>query len=553
MTSQFFLRNLNTTRVNTLANFAISTTPSPPNNNDVLLYNSTTRTWAWGPGAGSKGPKGPIGNTGTPPITGSTGATGTAGTAGATGPSLWNRVADVSASQQSLVYNPSFPTLATDNIVAGPNSTESIVNTGGLLAFINNSGETGVGSIRIGISDGTTWQEANRGRASVGLNRRNTASGSLSTAVGIDTIASATGTFAAGNLSKAQGNFSAAIGNDCEVIGGTGNFCTTTQSRLNTGDHMASVGGSQSVLATIQTGTRSFRAAGANMISITGQDSVTLGGVSHTNTGQTAVVGCGDTNIASATGAFVTGDHNTASGQNSVVAGGSFSVASGSNSVIAGSYTSVASGLNSVILCGSQHASNTGAGSNAIVIIGQDGASSNCLCMGVGAIANAAHNDCFIFACGSTTASIAARSFVVRCDGIGRFFSNSALTTGVILNTNSNAWAAISEKRLKENFVDSDGDKLTKSLRDVPIYKFNYVGNDEKRPCYGPMADDWHRAFDETLIGRTNDKVIEGMDMDGVALSIVRDLKRRIDRIKRFRENEIVKTERMAREIAVQS
>ena len=168
---------------------------------------------------------------------------------------------------------------------------------------------------------------------------------------------------------------------------------------------------------------------------------------------------------------------------------------------------------------------------------------------------------------GSTHTTFANNSFSVRCAGGARFYTNTANTAGVQLNAGSSAWAPVCDVNKKENLVNLGGvdcSEICKKIVDMPLYKYNYIGNPKEQVCYSPTAQDWHSTFgcENIDVPRTDYTVdedgntievpvldedgeqiidtkpakdpltIETMDMLGLLMATVKDLNSRLNAVK---------------------
>ena len=138
---------------------------------------------------------------------------------------------------------------------------------------------------------------------------------------------------------------------------------------------------------------------------------------------------------------------------------------------------------------------------------------------------------------GTTHSSSADYEFSVRSSGGVRFFTNTTNTTGVSMASGASAWAAVSDVNKKENIVEVDCEEVLKKVDTLPIYEYNYKGNDAKIKCIGPMAQDWHSSvlpLEKLDNGEdAKDKLrIEDMDMIGVCLASIKALSQEIKLLK---------------------
>ena len=120
--------------------------------------------------------------------------------------------------------------------------------------------------------------------------------------------------------------------------------------------------------------------------------------------------------------------------------------------------------------------------------------------------------------------SLVAVQFLVRATGGVRFVSGvnaSELTTaGVTLVTGGSSWSNISDRNLKENFQSVNPGQLLEGLSKVPITTWNYKAQGREIRHIGPMAQDFHAAFQ---VGEDN-RYISTTDADGVALAVIQAL-----------------------------
>jgi len=73
-----------------------------------------------------------------------------------------------------------------------------------------------------------------------------------------------------------------------------------------------------------------------------------------------------------------------------------------------------------------------------------------------------------------------------------------------------------SDRNRKEQITDISYPKILQSIKEMPIYAWQYKGQDRRH--IGPMAQDFHHAFN---LG-DDDKSIAAIDSDGVALAAIK-------------------------------
>lgn len=76
-----------------------------------------------------------------------------------------------------------------------------------------------------------------------------------------------------------------------------------------------------------------------------------------------------------------------------------------------------------------------------------------------------------------------------------------------------------------------DYDAVCRDVGALPLHRFNYVGTSPDAVYLGPVAGDWHRLF--PCGGGKDERRIETMDCDGVALAAIKSLAMEFDRLER--------------------
>jgi hypothetical protein len=152
----------------------------------------------------------------------------------------------------------------------------------------------------------------------------------------------------------------------------------------------------------------------------------------------------------------------------------------------------------------------------------------------------------------STTAvmeSFVANGFRARFAGGYRLFTNSTANIGAFLNAGANAWAALSDRRLKENFVAVDGELFLKRIAAMPLSSWNYKGQEvTTMRHYGPMAQDFFAAFGKDALGNIGcDTLINQQDFLGVNLIAIQALEKRTEKIEDLEK----KMEKLEKENAI--
>jgi hypothetical protein len=426
-----------------------------------------------------------------------------------------------------MVYNIPYPTLATDNLVAGPQTTEG---TGTEMFFINNTAnDTSTGSFRAGTVSSTQWTKGNRGANSMASGTDNIAAGAESACLG-GTRNSITGL----GISLIGG------GTDNLILTGLNNFvCGTDNSTTSYDILMAGTGGvisgaqignamlggpsnTMDATSSVVSGTvNSLFGSTASAILTGTTNSITVSALND------MVICGGASNILANDGSFIgAGTNNTCNGvatalTNSAICGGFAGTCTGVHSAICGGSNGTCSGNNSCLI-GGQSCSVTG--NNSFV----HGNSTTCTGNNSFSLQKGACQGNNSFLCdysGAATLSGNNQFYFIASDNTS-FYSNATITTGVNLAAGANAWAAVSDRRVKENIVEVDYDDVANRLKKLPIFEYNYIGQTEN--CIGPVAQDWHSIFRSSK----NPLVIETMDLDGVALATIKSLASRLNNLK---------------------
>ena len=76
---------------------------------------------------------------------------------------------------------------------------------------------------------------------------------------------------------------------------------------------------------------------------------------------------------------------------------------------------------------------------------------------------------------------------------------------------------------MKEDFSEVDTQKVLDRLVNLPLSSWKYIGAKERRHV-GPMAQDFHHAFDELLNLNSSDTSIAPLDEAGVAFASIQAL-----------------------------
>jgi len=105
---------------------------------------------------------------------------------------------------------------------------------------------------------------------------------------------------------------------------------------------------------------------------------------------------------------------------------------------------------------------------------------------------DSSHSTTWTFSHGATFRPRGSNTFNVKNTGGSWFYSNNAATTGVRLAPGANSWSSVSDMNLKENIVEMDYSDVLSRLSNVPIYKYNFLGNNTEVKNIGVLAQDWN-------------------------------------------------------------
>lgn len=234
------------------------------------------------------------------------------------------------------------------------------------------------------------------------------------------------------------------------------------------------------------------------------------GGAGNRATGPSSVISGGFTNVAEEAFAVIGGGaQNRAAGKYAAIAGGSANLAQGT-------YAAVGGGRE-----------NQALGAYAVITGGRDNLAKGDYSFALGRRAKALHKGSFIW--GDSTdedfASDRDDQFLVRASGGISFASSSALNSGVELPSGASAWSVRCETRLKHDFKPVDPmDSLSRVVA-MPIQEFALRSQAADIRHIGPVAEDFHQHFPYG----EDPRLINTADLDGVALSAIQGLNRKLD------------------------
>jgi hypothetical protein len=267
--------------------------------------------------------------------------------------------------------------------------------------------------------------------------------------------------------------------------------------------------------------------------------SIAMGNRSVTGGKNTMAIGTGNT--AYGQYSFITGINSRSLGTNSGIFGEECFVLSGYKHGYAFGHRDTVKGDYAVAIGHNAYSEGTGA-----VAIGFNVRTNNPYSVAIGNNADAIadrsvaigsfvstnlKNGSFIFGDGSTTTTMfspAQHTMTMRFNNGYRLYSKSDLTTGVYMLNGGTSWTSVSDRNMKENFEDINGEDLLDKIEDLPITKWNYKGNPDSVKFIGPMAQDFHKSFG---LGGSDSLGISTLAFDGVNIAAVQALIVRTNKI----------------------
>jgi hypothetical protein len=297
------------------------------------------------------------------------------------------------------------------------------------------------------------------------------------------------------------------------VLGGSGNTIQSLSTNSFLGGGYANVIQSDSPYSTIGGGY-------ANVIQTNSRSSTISGGDQNTIQAQIGFVGGGWLNqILSAgyIGSIGGGFSNQVGGQYAAISGGYQNSATANYSFIGGGTNNLAGGNAATVPGGSE---NMAMGSYSLA---------------AGQQAQALHQGAFVWA-DSQNAAFASTSndqFLVRAQGGLGINTNNP--QGAALNVNgaivasgtvtANGVLLTSDRSAKENFAALDSQTVLAKVTALPLTEWNYKDGPAGVRHVGPMAQDFHAAFQ---LNGNDDKHISVVDESGVALAAIQGLNQKI-------------------------
>lgn len=247
-----------------------------------------------------------------------------------------------------------------------------------------------------------------------------------------------------------------------------------------------------------------------------------------------ATAGGGALNKAKATIATVSGGYNnSASAYAGTIAGGYGNLV---NTVNGGTYATVGGGRENV--ANGDYATVPGGYGNWAL-------SDYSFAAGKGAAVGTAKDGSFVWSDSSGSGSqdllsSGPNTFNARASGGYFLYSSTGTSAGVQLTAGSSAWAAVSDREKKKDFVPVNAQDVLRRVAAMPLSTWTYKSEPGVRHM-GPMAQDFRAAFG---LG-TDDKTIVTIDADGVALAAAQGLNEKVTKLERENQDLVKRLERL--------
>jgi hypothetical protein len=181
----------------------------------------------------------------------------------------------------------------------------------------------------------------------------------------------------------------------------------------------------------------------------------------------------------------------------------------GSTNIVLKDFSFLGGGQNNVVT-----------GTASCVVGGRNNTASGSYSFAAGVGSSAAHPSSFVWSDSTPRSSTFSDQVVFGCSGGARFYTSSSSTVGVSLAAGGVSWTTISDRSLKENFVELDGREVLAKVDLLPVYQFNFKGQPLDILYRGPVAQDWH-----TLFPSGKDEFgIDTIDPNGIALAAIKGL-----------------------------
>lgn len=281
-------------------------------------------------------------------------------------------------------------------------------------------------------------------------------------------------------------------------------------------------------------GTNSYSAfIGAGLLNAIGTNAsyaVVCGGTDNTNNGNESIIGGGINNLikqdAAISGIFC-GDQNKidSSADNSAILGGWMNEIGDSafySAIGGGDQNSIGSGASHAVIVGGS--ANNASGQFSTILGGANNLVSGDYSVAVGRNCFVSHPGTFMWSDGTLPfGSQSSNSFYALATKGYYLYTGSGV--GVQLAGGGNAWSALSDRNMKENFKPVNYREILDKVAALPVTTWNLKAQPPEIRHIGAMAQDFKAAFE---VGE-DERHISTSDADGVALAAIKGLNEKLD------------------------
>jgi hypothetical protein len=353
--------------------------------------------------------------------------------------------------------------------------------------------------------------------ATVGAGQQNTASGGWASVGGgsENTALGQYSTVGGGAMNRAKGDYST-------IAGGGPSDPSDAATRNRVTDNYCTVGGGGNNQAGDAAGTTddaAYATVGGGASNTAGKEYATVGGGYLNSASAYATVAGGRDNTAGKQYATVGGGmSNNASGDTSTIGGGVWNTASEFCATVGGGYINEASADSATVGGGYE---NTAGGFAATVPGGYANEALGQHSFAAGRRAKANHRGSFVWGDSQDEdiSSLQEDEVKFRClNGVEFTSGGSGTDQSIFWVPGYSNWASISDRNLKENFVEIDSKEVLERVSRLPITEWNFKGYALRH--IGPMAQDFHALFP---LGGSHTTIDSG-DLQGVSLAAIQGL-----------------------------
>lgn len=118
----------------------------------------------------------------------------------------------------------------------------------------------------------------------------------------------------------------------------------------------------------------------------------------------------------------------------------------------------------------------------------------------------------------------------MRFIGGYKLYTSQNLSSGVEMAPGGGSWSSLSDRNKKENFQVVDAEAILQKVAAIPITRWNYKTQPATQHHIGPVAQDFHAAFQ--LDGQDNTTTINTVDIDGINMAAIQALEKRTTALK---------------------